>query len=126
MKTETAYCSGCGHQVRLAFTDAPPHDGQANLPDGAEVVCLDFHEECSTGRCPATGKTGVVMGVRLAKSHLNDGAFRTIQARCEFCENVTDLEVLDQNFAVCSLCGATNRWTVLELADQTKITLTGH
>ena len=47
MNKETAYCSGCGHQVKLVITDAPPHDGQANLPDGAEVVCLDFHEECS-------------------------------------------------------------------------------
>jgi len=24
MKTEVAFCSGCGHQVRLVFTDPPP------------------------------------------------------------------------------------------------------
>ena len=41
MKTEVAYCSGCGHKVRLVFTDPPPRDGQENLPDGAEVVWLD-------------------------------------------------------------------------------------
>ncbi len=126
MKTENAYCSGCGHQVRLVLVDAPPHDGQANLPDGAEVVCLDFHEGCSEGRCPTTGKKGIVMGVRLAKSHLNDAAFKTVRGRCEFCEEVADLEVLDSTFAVCPLCGATNRWVVLELADETRITLTGH
>jgi len=31
MKSELVFCSGCGHQVRLVFTDPPPHDGQANL-----------------------------------------------------------------------------------------------
>ena len=44
MKTETAYCSGCGHQVRLVLTDGPPRDGQANLPDGAEVVANQLVE----------------------------------------------------------------------------------
>ena len=38
MKTEIAHCSGCGHKVRLVFTDAPPHSGHANLRDGAESV----------------------------------------------------------------------------------------
>ncbi len=125
MKTETAYCSGCGHEVRLVLTDPPPHDGQANLPDGAEVVCLDFHEGCSAGRCPATGKSGIIMGVRLAKSHLNDEAFKTIRAHCEACGQVAELEVLDATFAVCPLCGSTNRWIVLELADRSRIALTG-
>ncbi len=125
METQTAYCSGCGHQVRLALTDAPLRDGQANLPDGAEVVCLDFRAECSAGRCPATGRPGIVMGVRLARSHLNQGAFKTIQARCEYCEQVSEMEVLDATFAVCPLCGATNRWVVLELEDRSRITLTG-
>ena len=83
MKTELAFCSGCGHKVRLNFPDPPPHDGHANLRDGAEIICLDYKEGCSAGKCPATGKPGIVMGVRLAKSHLNDEAFETVHARCE-------------------------------------------
>jgi len=125
MKTETAYCSGCGHQVRLVLTDGPPRDGQANLPDGAEVVCLDFHEGCSGGKCPATGTSGIVMGVRLVRSHLNDEAFKTIRAHCEGCGEVAELEILDATFALCPLCGTTNRWIVLELADRSRIALTG-
>lgn len=125
MKSEKAYCSGCGHKVRLVFVDPPPHDGQANLRDGAEIVCLDYKETCSGGKCPTTGKPGIVMGVRLAKSHLNDEAFKTIHAQCEGCEQITDLEILDDTFALCPLCNTTNRWVMLELGDASKIALTG-
>ena len=86
MKTELAFCSGCGHKVRLVFTDPPPRDGHANLRDDAEIVCLDYDaDSCSGGRCSATHKPSVVMGVRLAKSHLNDAAFETIHASCQGC-----------------------------------------
>lgn len=124
MKTETAHCSGCGHKIRLVFTDPPPHSGQAPLRDGAEIVCLDYREECSGGSCPATGKPGIVMGVRLAKSHLNDEAFETIHARCEGCGEVADLEVLDGTFALCPLCETTSRWVKLTLGDDSEISLT--
>jgi len=123
MRTEIAHCSGCGHQVRLVYTDPPPHDGQANLREEAEIVCLDFAEGCTAENCPATGKPGIVMGVRLAKSHLNDAAFKTIHARCEACGQVSDLEVLDATFALCTLCNTTNRWVMLDLGDS-KIALT--
>jgi RNase P subunit RPR2 len=125
MKTENAFCSGCGHQVRLAFTDPPPHDGQAPLRDGAEIICLDYKEGCSAGKCPATGKPGIVMGVRLAKSHMNDEVFDTIHARCEGCGEVSDLEVLDDTFALCTMCNTTNRYVMLKLADESEIALTG-
>jgi hypothetical protein len=125
MKTEVAYCSGCGHQVRLAFTDPPPHDGQANLPDGEQIVCLDYQESCAGGKCPSTGKPGIVMGVRLAKSHLNDESFKTIRARCEGCGQVSELEILDANFALCPLCNTTNRWVMLTLADGSAIAVAG-
>jgi hypothetical protein len=125
MKSEIAYCSGCGHQVRLVFTDPPPHDGQANLREDAEIVCLDYHEGCSGGKCATTGSPGIVMGVRLAKSHLNDASFKTIHARCDGCGQVSDLEVLDDTFALCTLCNTTNRWVVLKLADDSEIALTG-
>ena len=124
MKTVTAHCSGCGHQVRLVLTDPPPHDGQANLREEAEIVCLDYHAECSAGNCPTTGKAGIVMGVRLAKSHLNDGAFKTIHARCEACGEISDLEVLGDSLALCPLCNSTVRWVLLDLGDST-IAVTG-
>ncbi len=125
MKTETAYCSGCARKVRLVFTDPPPHDGQANLPEGEGIVCLDYRESCSGERCPNTGKPGIVMGVRLAKSHLNDEAFKTIHGRCEACGEISDLEVLDEHFALCPLCNTTNRWVVLKRADGSEVAVVG-
>ena len=125
MKSEVAFCSGCGHQVRLVFTDPPPRDGHANLRDGAEIICLDYKEGCSAGKCPATGKPGIVMGVRLAKSHMNDEAFETIHARCEGCGEVSDLEVLDDTFALCPGCNTTNKYVMLKLPDESQIALTG-
>jgi len=124
MKSELAFCSGCGHKVRLVFTDPPPHDGQANLREDAEIVCLDFGEGCTAGRCPNTGRPGIVMGVRLAKSHMNDSSFKTVHARCEGCGQVSDLEVLDATFALCPLCNTTNRWVTLDLGES-MITVTG-
>ena len=124
MKQEVAFCSGCGHQVRLAFTDPPPHAGHANLREEAEIVCLDYKEGCTAGKCPATGKPGIVMGVRLAKSHLNDDAFDTIHARCDGCGQIADLEILDNTFALCPLCNTTNRWVMLDVGES-KIHLTG-
>lgn len=125
MKTEIAYCSGCGHKVRLVFTDPPPRGGHANLKDGAEIVCLDYQEACSGGNCPMTGKAGIVMGVRLARSHLADETFETVHACCEGCGQVSDLEVIDERFALCTLCETTNSWVRMQLPDETEIILTG-
>jgi len=125
MKTEHAFCSGCGHKVRLVFTDPPPHSGHANLREDAEIVCLDYQEECAGGTCPATGKSGIVMGVRLARSHMNDETFKHIHARCEGCGEISDLEVLDERYALCTLCNTTNTWVKMTLADGSEITLTG-
>lgn len=124
MKSATAFCSGCGQQVRLVFRDPPPHDGQAPLSEEAEIVCLDYHTGCSAGKCPTTGKAGIIMGVRLAKSHMNDAAFKTIRARCDACGEISDLEVLDESLALCTLCNSTSRWVLLDLGDST-ITVTG-
>jgi hypothetical protein len=125
MKTETAHCSGCGHKVRLVFTDPPPHTGHANLREEAEIVCLDYKEECAGGQCSMTGKAGIIMGVRLARSHLRDEVFTHIHARCEGCGEISDLEVIDERYAMCTLCNTTNTWMTMRLADDTDITLTG-
>jgi len=124
MKTEIAHCSGCGHKVRLAFVDPPPHSGHANLRAGAEIVCLDYKEGCSGGTCPMTGRAGVVMGVRLAKSHLADEGFDTIHARCDACGQVADLRIVDEDYAVCPICETTNSWVRMRLADDSEIVLT--
>ncbi len=125
MKTEVAFCSGCGHKVRLVFTDPPPRDGHANLREEAEIVCLDYQEGCSGGKCPQTGKPGIVMGVRLARSHMSDESFEVVHARCDACGMVSDLEVLDDTFALCTLCESTNRWVRMQLPDRSEIILTG-
>ncbi len=125
MMSEVAYCSGCGHKVRLVFTDPPPRDGHANLKDGAEIVCLDYEEGCSGGKCPMTGRAGIVMGVRLAKSHLADDRFRTVHARCDACGQVSDLEVIDEEYVLCTMCESTMTWVRMTLTDETEVVLTG-
>ena len=125
MKIEKVYCAGCGQTVRMGVTDAPPHSGQAPLPDGADLVCLDYQEGCAGGQCPNSGKSGIVMGVRLAKSHLNDEAFPTVFARCDACGQTSDLEVLSEKYALCTLCNSTVQWVMMKLDDGEKIVLTG-
>lgn len=117
-----AYCPGCSRAVQLV--ESTPHrSGQANLPDGAELVCLDFGVGCTDGKCPVTGAAGIVMGVRLAKSHLADDHFETIQAKCQACGHVADMEVLDDEYVFCPLCETTSRWAVLTL-ESGKVALT--
>ncbi len=125
MRTEQVYCSGCGHDVRLVFTDHASHGGHANLRSDVEIVCVDYEEGCSPIKCLATGKAGIIMGVRLAKSHLNDDRFRVIHARCDCCGKVSDLEILDETYAMCTLCDSTNRWATLRVDDGSEPAVTG-
>ena len=125
MRTEQVYCAGCGHKVRLVFTDPAPCDGHANLRSDAQIVCLDYEEGCSPIRCMATGKAGIIMGVRLAKSHLNDERFRVTHARCDGCGHVSDLEILDETYAMCTLCDSTNRWATMKLDTGSETAVTG-
>ncbi|MDT8368553.1 MAG: hypothetical protein RQ745_05060 [Longimicrobiales bacterium] len=122
MEISTVYCPGCNHKVRLTIT--PDHrTGHANLPDGGEVVCLDFGEGCSEGACPLTGRPGLVMGVRLVRSHLpHEG--RLLVARCDACGEVAEMEVLDATHAVCSLCENTNEYVIVPVDETHAITVT--
>lgn len=123
-KKSTAYCPGCDREVHLTLSRAPVHRGHANLPDGAEVVCLDFGEGCSGGRCPLTGSPGIVMAVRLAKSHMADGSFRTLVARCDACGNVAELEILDSTYAFCPICESTTQWILLDVDPDSQVAVT--
>lgn len=121
-----AYCPSCRHQVRLTVTRAAPRDGQANLPDGAELVCLDFDEHCTGCTCPFSGTSGIVMGVRLARSGMRaEEEWRTVHGRCQGCGRMVDLEVLDRTYGYCPVCGTTNRFVLLELDDDSSVAITG-
>ena len=124
MEEQRVYCPGCNHKVKLVITDGHP-EGQANLPEGAQVVCLDFKEGCSEGRCPVTGKPGVVMGVRLAKAHLNDEGFRTVHGECAACGFLAELEVLDEEHAMCPLCNTVVSYVMVALEDGHSVAVTG-
>lgn len=124
METQHVYCPGCNHKVKLVVTDAHLH-GHANLPEGAQMVCLDFGEGCSEGTCPLTGRPGVVMGVRLARSHLNDDAFRVVHGECASCGMLTELEMVDEEHAVCSLCDSTNSYVIVDLEGGYAVAVTG-
>jgi Zn finger protein HypA/HybF involved in hydrogenase expression len=123
LDTTTAYCPGCAHKVRLTVTPGHVH-AQANLPDGAQVVCLDFGEGCSEGTCPLTGRPGLVMGVRLARSHI-EHEWKTVHGCCDACGQVAELEVIDATYAVCPACDSTNRYMVLSTSEGRVIAITG-
>jgi hypothetical protein len=65
------------------------------------------------------------MGVRLAKSHFADEAFESVHARCDACGMVSDLKVIDERYAVCTLCDSTNTWVRMKLPDNSEVVLTG-
>lgn len=116
MHVHTAYCSARDQDVRVAMTEEPTHEGQANLHD-VEIICLDYGEHCTGDFCPAFGLPRVLMGVRLARSGEGEGRLPTIMAKCQGCDDVTALEVVDDLLAVCSVCGTTNRWYHIETQD---------
>jgi hypothetical protein len=119
MSTSTVYCPACDKDVHLACTAAPLHEGEANLSDGNELVCLTFGSRCTAGKCPISGLPSVVMGVRLAKSGLEpDEPWRTIRMRCDGCEQVTEMEILDNVSAFCPVCNTTNHWFRVNMGEE--------
>jgi hypothetical protein len=67
-----AYCRTCGHNVRVAYTAAPTHEGHANIPDGPELVCIDATDPHCIGTCPLSNLSHQVMDLRLSQSELAD------------------------------------------------------
>ncbi len=122
--TEIVFCPSCRHGVRVGIT--PAHrSGHANLPEGGQLVCLDFSGACGEGTCPLSGRSGIVMGVRLARSHLNDGAFQVIHGPCSSCGEMVGLEMLDDRHAICPECDSVNEYVFVDLEDGGAVALTG-
>lgn len=123
MEIETIYCPRCDGEVKTTVTPAPDHSTHASVR-GGEMICLDLGKGCTHGDCPLSHVSGVVMAVRLARSGMKDQEFETIRAHCEGCRTPTQLKVIDKSLAICTECGATNRWVRLR-ADGGYIILTG-
>ena len=118
MEMRTTFCSHCNKAVRLGVTPAPGHGGHASLPEGGDLVCVDFGKGCEGSECPISGLPSIVMGFRLARS----GAEKTepwplVQTTCQGCGEIADLEVLDSTHAYCPLCGSTSSLIMLPLDD---------
>jgi hypothetical protein len=129
METEHAYCPVCDARVRIAWTPAATHDGQAPLPDGDELVCLEIAADgCGPGTvCPLSSMPRSVMALRLAKSGLRDAPAPTVRTRCDGCGEVVEMETvekqtftaraaetgetvaLDRSTLLCPLCGTVAR-----------------
>jgi len=114
----STYCTHCQKDVHFVVTPSPAHDAQANLPDGNQVVCLDFGECCDGGACPLSGLPPVAMGVRLARSGVRKSEpWALVHAVCEECSFPTEFKVLDDKSGLCSVCGSINRLVLLKLND---------
>lgn len=98
------FCATCGHRVRLTAAPGPALHGQANLPDGGEVICLDYEEGCTGDSCFLTGRPGTVMAYRLARSHLDDTRWPRIEGICPACGAEAELERLDARLVFCEVC----------------------
>jgi hypothetical protein len=122
MLTQTAYCSACDQDVRVAITDSPVHAEQAPI-DGGEVVCLDFGERCTGSMCPMFGLPRMLMAVRLARSGLRPDVFRTVRAPCQDCGVVTDMQMLDNSYAHCPACGSRSRLVRMTIGEDDYVAL---
>jgi hypothetical protein len=112
MDTLTVYCSACDKDVHVTRTPAPLHSGEANLEE-EQLVCLAYGPRCPLDKCPVANLPSVVMGVRLARNGLHpEHGWRTMRMRCDGCETEAELEVLDDLYAYCTICGTTTQWAV--------------
>ena len=107
MQVQSAFCSNCQRRVSITWTPAPVHQGQANLPDGPEVVCLDPDQDCAANVCPLSNLAGVVMVARLARSGYRPERWELVRAQCSACGERTELQVIDEGHVRCTLCGST-------------------
>lgn len=126
MESRKVFCPKCNENVTVTVTPRPLHgSGHATLPDGGEMVCLDFGPRCSGQYCAISALPRVVMGVRLARSGLRPRQLEHVQALCDGCERVVQLEVLDETHARCPACDTVNVWTMVRLDGEEWVAVTG-
>ena len=125
METRKMHCPQCQHDVDVTVTPQPLHGGHASLPDGGRLVCLDFGPSCTDERCAISTLPREVMGVRLARSGLQQKNIQHVQALCEGCEQVVKLAVIDESHAACPACQTVNRWAMIRLDGEEWIAVTG-
>lgn len=124
-ETRTLYCPKCSHDVTVTLSSEPLHGGHATLPDGGEVVCLDFGPECTSPLCAVFRVPRVVMGVRLARSGLRPERLEHIRALCDGCQRLVELQIIDETHAHCPECGTVNTWTMMRLDGEQWVAITG-
>jgi hypothetical protein len=122
MITQTAFCSACDQDVSVVITDPPVMAEQAPT-GGGDVVCLDFGSRCTGSMCPMFGLPRILMGVRLAQSGLRPEAFKTVNAPCQDCGTVVDLQLIDANTALCPACNSRSRWIRIRVGDDDYLAL---
>lgn len=126
MESRNVFCPKCNHDVTVTLTPRPLHgSGHAALPDGGELVCLDFGPQCTGEFCAISSLPRVVMGVRLARSGLPHEQMERVRALCEGCDRVQPLEIIDATHAHCPACDAINVWTMVRLDGEEWIAVTG-
>lgn len=100
-----AYCSTCRSTVQLTRNPGPTLHGQATIKDDGEVVCLDYGCGCSQEEaCPVTGRLGLVMAFRLARSRLEDDRWPLVEGRCPACGDEGELKQLAHHYVYCGIC----------------------
>ena len=118
MDKHMTYCTHCQKDVHFVVTPAHPHHGHASLPDGNQVVCLDFGRACDGGLCLLSGLPPIVMAVRLARSgEEKTEPWSVVHAVCKECSFPTEFKVLDAESGLCTVCGSVNRLALLKLDD---------
>lgn len=125
METRSMFCPKCQHDVSVTLSQAPLHPGHANLPDGCEVVCLDFGPRCDGPLCSIFNLPRAVMGVRLARSGLRPEQLESVKALCDGCHRVAPLDIIDDTHAHCAQCGTINTWTLVRLDGEEWVAVTG-
>jgi len=111
MKSQKIFCGACDREVRVMVTDAPSHQGQAELTD-EEVICLEIGDKCTGNVCPlgATGPDAMV--ARLVRNGLPIDDLKTAKAHCPSCDADAEMVLYGSGRATCSVCGSQGRWVI--------------
>jgi len=120
METHATHCPECDKTVHVARTPVAPHTTHANVADGGKLVCLEVGVECEDRQCPLTGRSTLVMGVRLARSGvIPDDEWPHAELACDGCGRTVGMEVLDTGHLFCPICSTTHTVALHKKGDGT-------